>query len=110
MLGKQLDETDLAGRDSDLAVILRQGSSTKLLNGSEWPADPLEGKLESTGNINDDLLLSRLLLRLDLLDVISANVSNISGNVQEANCGDLQSDNNWFTYQTQIQVCCIHIS
>lgn len=87
---KQHYTEQLSGRNSNVAVIFCQSSCSQLLDGSEWPSDTLECKLDGKWHINDDLLLSGLLLVLDLLDVVAAHIPNVTSNVQEPNGGDLQ--------------------
>lgn len=78
---KKHDVIALSGRDSDLAVVLCQSSCTELLDCSERPANALEGKLDGKWHINDDLLLSWLLLLLDRLDVVTADIPNVPSDV-----------------------------
>lgn len=62
-----------AGRNSDVLVVFQERTVPQLLHSTERPADTLEGELDGKGHIDDDLLVYRLFLPLDDVQVLSAN-------------------------------------
>lgn len=106
----------LAGGDSDVLRLLSQGVALELLkiikhdklswlsstsdppilethrDNPQGPASALSGELKGQGNVNDDLLVRGSLEASlpDNVQVGSANIANVTRNVQEAKCGDLR--------------------
>jgi hypothetical protein len=83
------NKTSLSGRHGDVRITVGQSAGAELAKNLCWPSKAFDGKLKGQGYIDDDLLVHRLFLRLDSLEVGAASVTDVASNVEEANCGDL---------------------
>lgn len=87
---RERDFVKLSGADCDVLGICCQCSSTELTNNLCRPSESLEGHSKGHWYINDDLLVSWLLLSLNGIQVGTANMADVASHIQEADGGDLQ--------------------
>jgi hypothetical protein len=70
--------------DGNVGILLQEGIITELSKSSNWPCQTSPEKLPCQWDINDDLLLGRLGLLANSLDILGTSIADPASKVDEA--------------------------